>query len=179
MVINIKDDINPTAIVESPVGFLQIITSGDHLIGIGFSNAKNAIAPQCAIAKEVFSQLTHYFRNANFIFDLPIQLNVSEHQQRALSALQLIPCGDTRCYGDIAKELKSSARAIGNACRRNPIPIIIPCHRIIAKNGIGGFSGTTKGHMINIKQWLLNHEIPPLTSSEMVSGATPKNIDFH
>ena len=158
MVTDIKDDISPTAIVESPVGFLKIFTSADALTQIHFCNARKTITPRLAIAKEAHSQLKRYFKDANFIFDLPITLQVSDHQQRVLDALQQIPRGQTRSYGDVAAELHSSARAIGNACRRNPIPLVIPCHRIVAKHHIGGFSGTTAGRMIRIKQWLLEHE---------------------
>ena len=69
-----------------------------------------------------------------------------------------IPRGEVRTYGELAKQLNSSARAVGNACRRNPIPIIIPCHRVVAKKGIGGFAGHTEGATIELKQWLLAFE---------------------
>jgi methylated-DNA-[protein]-cysteine S-methyltransferase len=69
-----------------------------------------------------------------------------------------IPPGRTRSYGDIAAELGSSARAVGNACRANPIPLFIPCHRVVAKHGLGGFGGQTRGRLPEIKAWLLRHE---------------------
>ena len=72
--------------------------------------------------------------------------------------MQKIPYGKTKSYGELAQELKTSARAIGNACRHNPLPIIIPCHRIVAKNNLGGYNGATEGKMLNIKEWLLQHE---------------------
>ena len=58
----------------------------------------------------------------------------------------------------LAKELKTGARAIGNACRKNPIPIVIPCHRVVAQHHIGGYAGQTEGEIVDIKKWLLNHE---------------------
>ena len=69
-----------------------------------------------------------------------------------------IPYGQTRTYGDIAKEIGSAAQAVGNACGRNPLPIIIPCHRIVGGSGIGGFSGSRGDETVSIKQWLLQHE---------------------
>jgi methylated-DNA-[protein]-cysteine S-methyltransferase len=66
--------------------------------------------------------------------------------------------GKPQSYGHLADKLGSSARAVGNACRRNPIPVVIPCHRVVARSGIGGFAGQTRGDMIDYKNWLLEHE---------------------
>ena len=77
---------------------------------------------------------------------------------RVWQALQKIPYGEVKTYGQLAKELKSSARAVGNACRANPIPIVIPCHRIVAVSGIGGYAGKTDGPVLERKRWLLAHE---------------------
>jgi methylated-DNA-[protein]-cysteine S-methyltransferase len=74
--------------------------------------------------------------------------------------MQRIPAGRTRTYGELARDLRSSARAVGGACGANPIPLIVPCHRIIAASGrIGGFMGaSTEGFELGIKRWLLEHE---------------------
>ncbi len=69
-----------------------------------------------------------------------------------------IPVGETRRYGDAASALNSAARAVGGACRRNPVPLVVPCHRIVAANGLGGFDGQRDGAELDFKQWLLNHE---------------------
>ena len=61
-------------------------------------------------------------------------------------------------YGEMAKKLDSSPRAVGNACRANPLPIIIPCHRVVSQSGIGGYGGHTEGEVLAIKEWLLHHE---------------------
>ena len=79
-------------------------------------------------------------------------------QQRVWKALLAIPPGETRTYGELARELGSSPRAVGGACRRNPIPLLIPCHRVVAANGDGGFAGHTRGRWMDIKRWLLAHE---------------------
>lgn len=148
------------AIIDSPIGKLGICTSEDYLVGIDFlTKNTNLIPPKTKTAKQVISQLKIYFKDANFQFDLPIKLDVSEFQNNVLGEMQQIPVGNTRCYGDLAKNLKTIPRAIGNACRRNPIPIIIPCHRVVGKYNMGGFSGQTSGPKMKIKQWLLQHEI--------------------
>ena len=134
-----------------------------NLTGIEFLPPKIiAIAPKSKLAKEVVNQIKQYFKQPNFEFDLPICLHGTDHQQRVWRALQKIPTGKPLKYGQLAHQLHSSARAVGNACRRNPIPIVVPCHRVVAKNGIGGFGGQTQGDNIIIKQWLLKHEADSL-----------------
>ena len=79
-------------------------------------------------------------------------------QKKVWSELSKIPLGEIRTYGEIANKLNSSARAVGNACRANPIQIFIPCHRVISAKGLGGYAGKTDGKQVNIKRWLLLHE---------------------
>lgn len=79
-------------------------------------------------------------------------------QQRLWRELTRIPFGETRSYGELAKKLNSSARAVAGACRRNPLPLLVPCHRVVAKTGLGGFMGRTDGPALAIKRWLLQHE---------------------
>lgn len=90
--------------------------------------------------------------------ELTIVEQGSDFQRRVWALLRSIPCGEVMTYGDAAKVLGSSARAVGNACRANPTPIIVPCHRIIAQNGLGGFGGAMAGRSLAIKRWLLRHE---------------------
>lgn len=122
------------------------------------SSSKKSVPPKNSIAKETFLQLQRYFDNPQFKFDLPIELIGTPFQIRVWRFLQKIPPGKTLTYGELAKKLKTSARAIGNACRANPLPIIIPCHRIVSATGLGGFAGKQKGEMITIKKALLAHE---------------------
>jgi methylated-DNA-[protein]-cysteine S-methyltransferase len=79
-------------------------------------------------------------------------------QQRLWRELTAIPFGETRSYGELAKKLNSSARAVAGACRRNRLPLLVPCHRVVAKSGLGGFMGHTDGAALAIKRWLLQHE---------------------
>lgn len=101
------------------------------------------------------AQLTAYFAGTRQAFDLPMRVHGSEFQQRVCAAMMAIPFGDTLTYGDIARDLGVPAQAVGQGCGGNPIPILIPCHRVLGANGLGGFSG--RGG-VETKVWLLRHE---------------------
>lgn len=103
-------------------------------------------------------QLQKYCQNGQQVFDLPLKPAGTKFQQRVWQALRNIPAGEVRSYGELAHQLRSSAQAVGNACRRNPIPLLIPCHRVVAKSGLGGFVGQTEGEQLALKQRLLSHE---------------------
>lgn len=104
---------------------------------------------------EAASQLTAYAEDRLRRFDLPLRVNGSKFQRAVCAAMSAIPFGDTRTYGDIARELGHPAQAVGQAFGANPIPVIIPCHRVLAANGLGGFSGQGG---IESKVALLRHE---------------------
>lgn len=113
--------------------------------------------------KRLVEELREWFLNYLKDGTTPIQKNIravggTAFQQRVWQALQQIPAGETRRYGELASALNSSARAVANACRANPLPILIPCHRVVASNGLGGYMGHRDGEMVAIKQWLLHHE---------------------
>ena len=82
-------------------------------------------------------------------------------QRGVWEAMCAIPRGKTRTYGELARESGADARAIGQCCGDNRLPIVIPCHRVVAADGIGGFSHTSEGYLIEVKRWLLAHEIRP------------------
>lgn len=111
------------------------------------------------ITLEAVRQLQSYFRDPRHRFSVPVQPTGTPFQHRVWNALRRIPAGITRSYGDLALQLASSARAVGGACRSNPIPVIIPCHRIVAAQGLGGFMGDAEGPALQLKQRLLAHEI--------------------
>jgi methylated-DNA-[protein]-cysteine S-methyltransferase len=110
------------------------------------------------LAMRVRQALADYFRHGRWPDDLPIAPAGTGFQRRVWDCLRRIPPGRTRSYGDIARELGSGARAVGNACRANPLLLLIPCHRVVAAHGRGGFAGHTSGHWPEIKAWLLAHE---------------------
>lgn len=120
------------------------------------TNSKFASSSQNS--NNVLEQLNNYFSSAISLKTIPVALKGTKFQKSVWEELRKIPLGETRTYGEIAKKLNSSPRAVGNACRKNPIPLIVPCHRVIAATGIGGFSGEVEGKQISIKRWLLNHE---------------------
>ena len=109
-------------------------------------------------AETVCEQLLHYFENPGMTFSVPLKAAGTPHQQKVWQAMLAIPSGATRTYGDIASELKSAAQAVGQACGANPIPIVIPCHRVVGKSGLGGFMHHASGDPLDIKCWLLAHE---------------------
>ncbi|HEY9148619.1 MAG TPA: methylated-DNA--[protein]-cysteine S-methyltransferase, partial [Gammaproteobacteria bacterium] len=89
---------------------------------------------------------------------VPLQPPGTPFQQAVWQQLQRIPFGSVCTYGELARRLNSAPRAVAGACRANPLPLLIPCHRVVASNGVGGYLGQTSGHGLALKQWLLQHE---------------------
>lgn len=104
---------------------------------------------------EAASQIRAYAEGRLQKFDLPLRVVGSEFQKQVCDLMSAIPFGDTRTYGDIAHDLGCPAQAVGQACGANPIPVIIPCHRVLAASGLGGFSGQGG---VEGKVALLRHE---------------------
>ncbi len=109
-------------------------------------------------AERTVACLQHYFQDGSCAVEPALLPQGTPFQQRVWSQLRRIPPGQAVSYGQLAKKLTSSARAVANACRANPIPILIPCHRVIAATGLGGYLGETAGNALAVKQWLLHHE---------------------
>ena len=148
--------------LRAPFATLGITTSDTHVTGIRFlAPSTAALAPRRnSIAFLACVQIQAYLENPAYRFDLPLKFGGTRHRVSVWEAMQRIPAGKTRSYGELAKELGSSARAVGGACGANPIPLVIPCHRVIAAGGdIGGFMGArAEGFERTIKRWLLEHE---------------------
>jgi methylated-DNA-[protein]-cysteine S-methyltransferase len=148
-----------SAIIRLPFSTLGIISDDETLHAINFlANDIISLAPQDALAREVTSQLEAYCRDSRFGFDLPLAKSATTFQQRVRDALLAIPVGEVLTYAELADKLDSGARAVAMACRHNPLPVIVPCHRIVAKNSMGGYAGATSGKPVEIKRWLLEHE---------------------
>lgn len=118
------------------------------LIDAQFSSPPNAIE----------QVLTQYWLTGKMTFSTALLEQGTKFQQQVWQSLCLIPLGHTRTYGELAKALGTSPRALANACRKNPFPVMIPCHRVLAKTSIGGYAGATTGKLIAIKSALLKHE---------------------
>ncbi|RLJ16167.1 cysteine methyltransferase [bacterium endosymbiont of Escarpia laminata] len=147
------------AIFPVPFGALGVVMRGETLHQIDFLPQNTSSKPPSDdVSRNVVSQIQHYLVDSKRLFTLPLQLHGTDFQQRVWTELQTIPSGEVRTYGEVAKRLNSSPRAVGNACRANPCPVVVPCHRVVGANGIGGFSGERKGGPLAIKRWLLNHE---------------------
>lgn len=147
------------AVIAAPFGRVGICVESKRIVDIQFLSDRSPLkTPRDAFAKQVCGALRKYFSNPRSSLRLPVQLQGSDHQQRVWRALIRIPSGRVKSYGELARELKSSARAIGGACRSNPIAIVVPCHRVVAAGDMGGFMGQQSGSALKIKRWLLTHE---------------------
>lgn len=129
------------------------------LVSIDFLSPRYAdLAPATTQARRVAAQLDRYFMDPSHVFSVPLLLQGTPFQKRVWQALMGIPSGACLSYGALAAQLGTSARAVGNACRANPVPIIVPCHRIVARDGLGGYAGAVAGRNLQLKRWLLSHE---------------------
>jgi len=129
----------PSLSISSPVGQLTIDEQDDRIVAISW--AKGRAGNGSPLLAEAARQLAAYFDGTLSHFDLPLAPGGSPFETRVWAAMQQIPYGETRCYGDLALAVQSAPRAIGRACGKNPIPIVIPCHRVLARAGMGGYSG--------------------------------------
>ncbi len=151
-----------TVAFDSPIGRLTITATPEAIVAIGWGGVP--CGGENALLAEARRQLDAYFAGRLREFALPLMAHGSEFDGRVWQAMQRIPYGETRRYGELALELSSAPRAIGGACGRNPIPIVIPCHRIVGRQGLGGYSG---GAGLPTKTWLLQLE-----------GSTPRGLSF-
>ena len=141
---------------ETPTGPVAVRARGDAIVGTGW--VRTADGPQHAtpLLEEARRQILDYFDGRRRTFDLPLAPAGTSFQQAVWAAMCAIPYGAVRTYGDIAQDLGGTARAVGTACGRNPIPIVIPCHRVVGGNGrLTGFSG---GDGVETKRALLQIE---------------------
>jgi methylated-DNA-[protein]-cysteine S-methyltransferase len=148
-------------ILSTPIGHLGIQCDNAKLKAIRFLEQSVVPIPsakQSINVRKIASTIEAFFHEPTCLKNVAVSLKGTPFQKRVWQALRHIPLGQTRTYGELAKKLNTSARAIGMACRTNPVPLVIPCHRVVAINGIGGFCGFTQGTKISIKEWLLAHE---------------------
>ena len=149
-----------TAILPAPFGAMGIRIANGKLTGLDFLPPGTALlASSHGLVKQVEKELAAYYADPAHTFDLPLAPSGTSFRLRVWNALLQIPAGQTRSYGDIAQELGSAPRAVGQAVGDNPLPIVIPCHRVIAADGgLGGFMHSRTGYSQDIKRWLLRHE---------------------
>lgn len=142
----------PSVIVETPTGPFTLTEVEGAIVGAGWRGQGGDRTP---LLDRAAVQIVEYFAGERCAFELPLAPGGSGLQQRFLAALSAIPFGQTRSYGDLARELGISAQAAGQLCGANPIAVIIPCHRVLGANGLGGYSAPGG---VETKVWLLRHE---------------------
>jgi methylated-DNA-[protein]-cysteine S-methyltransferase len=156
------------AVIESPLGELSLVAEGDSLTGLYFRHhwympgedllGSRVDTDSDALLAKAQTQLTDYLAGRTQCFNLPIRLHGDEAQQRVWKLLSTIPYGETVTYGELAAALGdgTTAQGVGQAVGRNPVSIIVPCHRVVGRNGqLTGYAGG-----LNRKQFLLDLEEP-------------------
>jgi methylated-DNA-[protein]-cysteine S-methyltransferase len=151
------------AVVAFPKMMVGIATRGDRIAEIRYLPPGTAEqAPENPLAERAARQIERYREDPDSRFDLPLLVEGTPFQRQIWDALCEIPRGSTLTYGELARKLGGAtfdtARAVGQACGDNKLPIIIPCHRVVAASGIGGFAHSTGGYLLEAKRWLLMHE---------------------
>ena len=150
-----------SAIVAAPFGAMGVRTESGLLRELVYlpphfleKDAQDAVAQQACV------QLARYFADPDAPFDLPLATLGRAFQQKVWAAIAQIPRGKVRTYGDVARFIGSAPRAVGQACGANWFPVVIPCHRVTAAGGLGGFAShdEEKGFHLSVKRWLLAHE---------------------
>ena len=147
------------AIVATPRFALGVRCDDDEVTAIEFLEPRPEQAPTTPLAAETVRQLHAYLSDPAFEFDLPLRPSGTTFQRRVWVEIATIPPGETHTYGQLAKNLKNAARAVGQACGANPYPVVVPCHRVVAAGGgLGGFARERGGFLLDVKRWLLQHE---------------------
>ena len=147
------------AIVRLPFGFVGVRTRNTRVEEICFLTDDVEPRPAAnALAQRVVDQLHAYCADSSSQIDLPLAIEGTDFQRRVWDQIARIPPGSTATYGEIARRLNAEARAVGQACGDNRLPLAIPCHRVVAATGIGGFAHHRGGAYERIKRWLLVHE---------------------
>lgn len=162
---NVSDD----AYIKTPFGGVRIAIHDNQLMIelLALSSDVQTLPSHVEVVLETSSihplvntaseQVLQYLQQASSTFELPVKQNGTDFQQKVWQAISAIPRGQTCTYSELAQQIGSGPRAVANACGANRLPLLIPCHRVVAKSGLGGFmQGTHNGLLI--KQWLLQHE---------------------
>lgn len=147
------------AILPAPMCHLGACFSGDTLTRLDFlAQDTPTTAKPDSRTRHLMRDLEAYWDNPAHVFGVQAAPHGTPFQHRVWLALTQIPPGQPTTYGLLAKQLGTAARAVGQACGSNPLPILIPCHRVVAANGLGGFMHASAGAPLDVKTWLLAHE---------------------
>ena len=144
-----------STVFKTPLGPFKVVHNEHFIFNAVFSTA-SCTPITSALGKLVDSELKAYFANNQHRFQLPLKPHGSPYQLKVWNALLVIPVGRTLTYGELAQNIQSSPRAVGQACKRNPLALFVPCHRVVGKNDLGGFMGNPEA--LHYKEALLEHE---------------------
>jgi methylated-DNA-[protein]-cysteine S-methyltransferase len=151
-----------TAVVPAPFGGIGVRIDKDALRELVYLPpdypTKLARDP---LSREAATQVKAYLKDPDFVFSLPLPEVGTEYQRKVWDVINGIPRGEVLTYAQVARRLGSAPRAVGQACGSNWYPLVIPCHRVTATGGIGGFAKHDDGFHLNVKRWLLRHEQVP------------------
>lgn len=147
------------AIISAPMCSLGACFSGDMLTRLDFlPGAATTTERRDSRINRLVRELDAYWENPAYSFEMALAPQGTPFQLRVWQGLTRIPSGQPMTYGALARQLGTAARAVGQACGSNPVPILIPCHRVVAAGGLGGFMHASAGAPLDVKSWLLAHE---------------------
>lgn len=148
------------AVIAAPFGGIGVRTDEGMVAEMVYlPHSVAPLAPADRLANLVATQIAAYLADPEFVFDLPLASRGSAFQQRVWRTIARIPSGSTRTYGELARVVRSAPRAVGQACGANWFSLVVPCHRVLAAGGIGGFGQRAADDFrLGIKRWLLRHE---------------------
>ncbi len=145
-------------VINVPFGAVGIHIQSDYIVSVElFSNQQQVREANSQFGQYVVQQVSQYFQQVNSKLDIAYAVAGTPFQKRVWNAISDIPAGKVLTYSELAQRVGSGPRAVANACGANKIPLLVPCHRVVAKKGLGGFMQGIEGGL-KIKEWLLAHE---------------------
>lgn len=143
----------------APFAVLGITTDGDVLTGVRYlPRTAPPVAPHDRVSERACREIECYLADPDYLFTVPYRLEGTPFQCRVWREIEKLCPIKTATYGEIARRMHTAARAVGGACGANPVPLIVPCHRVLAASGLGGFMGGRDAFSLSVKRWLLRHE---------------------
>ncbi len=149
------------AVIHTPIGPLTLEARDGFLVAVGFGGGPGADPGPGSLLERAAREIREYLEGRRTRLTVPYRLpdRATPFRRRVWAALERIPYGRVRTYGDLARELGTSPRAVGGACAANPLPLLVPCHRVVARDGLGGFAGQWQtGLALDVKRVLLDLE---------------------
>lgn len=144
----------------TPFAVLGIVSDGTVITSLRYLPRSTApIAPQDRVTERACREIERYLADPAYLFTVPYRLDGTPFQCRVWREIEKLCPIKTNTYGEMARRLRSGPRAVGGACGANPVPLIVPCHRVLAAGGgLGGFMGGKDPFPLSVKRWLLQHE---------------------